>query len=51
MVGIIEGYRSVLLNRPVDFASLGISALAGAVCLYTGLKFFCKTEGAFADII
>src|SRR5262249_42074725 len=49
MFGIIGGYRSAILGRPWDFASLAIST-ASAVSLFVfSVYYFRKTERRFAD--
>lgn len=51
MVGIIEGYRSVFLNRPWDLNALAWSAACAILCFWFGVYCFRKAEGTFADII
>jgi len=51
LAGIIEAYRGVLFNRPVDPLLLGSSILITIVVFLTGLRYFSKTERSFADII
>lgn len=49
--GIVEGFRSALLGRPLKWATLGISAaLTVGFLLYASLV-FRKMEKTFADII
>ncbi|MGA2260982.1 MAG: ABC transporter permease [Acidobacteriota bacterium] len=50
MAGIIGGFRSVLLNRPMDWKSLGISTTVAAGLFVFGLYNFRRTERRFADI-
>jgi homopolymeric O-antigen transport system permease protein len=50
LAGIIDGYRSALLSRPFDWATLGISAAVTAAVLMLGMYYFRKTERRFADI-
>lgn len=50
MTGIIGGFRSVLLNQPVDWLSLGISVLFAGVLFVVGLFVFHQTERRFADV-
>lgn len=51
MVGVIEGFRSVLLGT--DMVSPGLIALSlgtGVALLVTGALYFRRTEDAFADV-
>lgn len=50
MTGIIGGFRSVLLNQPVDWNALGISAVVASLVLFIGVSNFRRTERRFADI-
>ncbi len=50
MCGIIQAFRGVLLNRAVDWSSLGISSLVAAALLVLGLYTFRRAERRFADI-
>ncbi len=50
MTGVIGGFRSVLLNQPVHWASLGLSALIAIAILIVGLVVFRRAERRFADI-
>ena len=50
MTGIIGGFRSVLLNQPVDWNALGISLLISSILLTIGVANFRRTERRFADI-
>jgi lipopolysaccharide transport system permease protein len=50
MTGIIGGFRSVLLNQPVDWNALGISAVVASLVLLLGVSNFRRTERRFADI-
>ena len=49
MVGIISAFRSVLLNRPVDYGSLGVSLGCAVLLLVMGLYCFGRTERRLAD--
>ena len=51
MYGIIAGFRSALLNQPVDWLSLGISAGVAVTIFVFSLYFFRRTERQFADIV
>ena len=50
MTGIIEGFRSALLNRPLDPASLATAAVLGVSIFVFGLYNFRRTERRFADV-
>ncbi|NUO61985.1 MAG: ABC transporter permease [Gemmatimonadaceae bacterium] len=51
MVGIVEGFRSVLLQSgPIPWRLLGISAATGTLLLVGGALYFRRTERLFADI-
>jgi lipopolysaccharide transport system permease protein len=50
MTGIIGGFRSVLLNRPLDWAALGTSTIVTLILLAAGVCNFRRTERRFADI-
>jgi len=47
MTGVVCGFRSCLLNRPIDWISLAASA---AIAMVYGLHYFGRTERRFADI-
>jgi lipopolysaccharide transport system permease protein len=51
MAGLIEGYRSALLNRPWDWHAVSLSAAIAVLLFVTGTLYFAKTERHFADII
>lgn len=52
MVGVVEGFRWALLNKPgMNFTALGMSMTLVLILLFTGLFFFKKTEKTFADVI
>ncbi len=51
MAGVIESYRSVILNGGSVTAEFWISALISAVVLLVGYTFFKRVEYRFADII
>ncbi|MBN2448209.1 MAG: ABC transporter permease [Phycisphaerae bacterium] len=50
LVGIIGGFRSALLNQPMDWAALGSAAVVTIVLLIVGLATFRRAERRFADI-
>jgi lipopolysaccharide transport system permease protein len=50
MVGIIEGFRAALLDRPIPWDYL-ISGTASALVIFTtGLLYFRRSERVFADV-
>ncbi len=51
MVGMIGGFRSALLNEPLEWGSLAVSAAVMLVFLFVGLVYFRRTERRFADIV
>ena len=51
MSGLIDGYRSVLLDQPVEWANLLISLGVSLVFMFWGLFYFRKVERRFADIV
>lgn len=50
MTGIIQGYRSALLNQPIDWSLLMIATGMGLLCLVFGTYNFARTERRFADV-
>jgi lipopolysaccharide transport system permease protein len=51
MVGVIEGFRSVLLGtKAVAPSTIAVSLLTGTVLFVTGLLYFRRTERLFADV-
>lgn len=51
MTGVIDGFRSALLNKPYDVQTLLISLLSSLVIFAGGLMYFRFKERTFADII
>jgi len=53
MVGVIDGFRWVLLGKDVDMYWTGFSLSVGLTVLlfFIGIRFFIKTERQFADVI
>jgi len=52
MTGVIETFKATFLGtNPVNWLTLGISALISILFLVIGLLYFLKTEKTFADII
>lgn len=51
MVGVIEGFRSVLLNSgPVQWDLIGMGFLSALFLVVSGLYFFRSKENYFADV-
>jgi lipopolysaccharide transport system permease protein len=51
MVGVIDGFRVALLNTgPVQWSSLGMAFVVGAIVLGAGIWYYRRTEAFFADI-
>ncbi len=51
MTGVIEGFRWALVGGPAPGPIILVSSAAVAVLLATGLLFFRRLEGTFADVI
>lgn len=50
IAGIIDGYRSALLQKPWDVQTLAVSTVASVAVFLFGVFYFRKTERRFADI-
>lgn len=50
MTGVVEAFRSVLVNRPIDWGMLGVSAAVTLLILVVGFWNFRRMERRFADI-
>ncbi len=51
MVGVIEGFRSALLNTgPMPWDMLGVGAASALVIFISGLFYFRRMEAFFADV-
>ena len=51
MVGVIEGFRSVLLGtNPVPWSLIAIGIISSVLIAFTGLLYFCSKERLFADV-
>lgn len=51
MVGVIEGFRSVLLGTSfVEWSTISISLLFGMLLFVSGALYFRRVEGVFADV-
>ena len=51
MTGVVEGFRSAFLGRPLDAVGVAISFGVSVVLLVIGLSYFERVERRFADII
>lgn len=51
MVGIIEGYRSAIFNKPFDTGTILLSFFSSVLIFLFGFWFFKKSEKVFADIV
>jgi len=51
LTGIIEGYRSSIFGRPINWSALGISTLITLLLLIYASYSFRRMEKTFADII
>ncbi len=50
MTGIIDSFRSVLFDKPIDWTTLGISSFVAMSLFVLGLYNFRRTERRFADV-
>jgi lipopolysaccharide transport system permease protein len=52
MVGVVEGFRWMLLDKPFpDARMFVVSAIAVVVLFISGLVYFKRMENFFADVI
>ena len=51
LAGQIEAYRAVLFGTPINWASLGVSALITVAVLFYAAYSFKKMERTFADLV
>jgi lipopolysaccharide transport system permease protein len=51
MSGLIEGFRSAVLNKPFDLPAIGFSMLIAVAFLAVAIAYFEKVERQFADVI
>jgi lipopolysaccharide transport system permease protein len=52
MVGVIEGFRAVLLRtNPVPWPAIGMSVVGSLVLLAIGVHYFRRAEHIFADVV
>lgn len=50
MYGVIAAFRSCLLNRPIEWAALGVSTASAGMLFALGVWAFRRVERRFADI-
>lgn len=51
MVGVVEGFRTVLLRTGVvEWSSIAVSLLAGVLLFVSGVLYFRRAENVFADV-
>ncbi len=51
MVGVVEGFRSVLLGTiAIPWAAIGMSVVVGGMLFVSGVMYFRRTERIFADV-
>jgi lipopolysaccharide transport system permease protein len=50
MVGVIEGFRSIFLDRPMPWDYLAAGSISAIIIFVTGLLYFRKSERLFADV-
>jgi lipopolysaccharide transport system permease protein len=51
MTGVVEGFRWALVGGPAPGPIVAASAAVVVVMLVTGVVFFRRSEGTFADVI
>ncbi len=52
MVGVVEGFRWALLSTTTTPGpTVAVSTMVAVVVLVTGLRYFRRTEGTFADVV
>src|SRR5205085_1726974 len=51
MAGLIDGFRSAFLARPIDWLQVACSLCLSSAIFFVGTAYFRKTERRFADII
>lgn len=51
MTGLVEGFRSAFLGKPIDGAGLALSLVVSAAVFIAGVAYFEKAERRFADVI
>lgn len=50
LTGVIETFRALIANDPLNWPLIGVSAIGSSIILFFGLLYFVKTERYFADI-
>jgi lipopolysaccharide transport system permease protein len=50
MAGIIDGFRSALLGKPISWDLIEMGSLTTVLLLVSGLLYFRRTEKVFADV-
>jgi lipopolysaccharide transport system permease protein len=50
MVAAVEGFRWSILGTPLDLRTMVIGAVAAAIVLVLGVKYFQRVESTFADV-
>lgn len=51
MVGVVEGFRSILLHsRPIPWDLISVSGLSAVIIFLVGVGYFRRTERVFADV-
>ena len=51
MLGVIDGFRSAVFGRPINWTTLGVACAVAVVAFAGGLLYFRRVEQQFADII
>jgi lipopolysaccharide transport system permease protein len=51
MYGLVDGFRSALLGRPLNVQDISIALVVSGLLLWFGLIYFKRVERRFADII
>jgi lipopolysaccharide transport system permease protein len=51
MYGLVDGFRSALLGRPLNVLNISIALVVSGLLLWFGLIYFKRVERRFADII
>ncbi len=51
MVGVIDTYRAILFERPLDPLAMGLSLGISVILFASGATYFARTERSFADIV
>jgi len=51
ILGWVDGMRASILDKPIDWLGVGISAVLTGIILMFGLRYFRQAERRFADVI